>query len=80
METVFFNDNQHRPCKARLKLILFLREPSSEMIPVFTWAPDVDGAEQAAKHPPSQVSSPAPGHSSQQVTHKARAGDVAHRL
>ena len=68
METILFNDNQqHTPSEAVTKLMpaIFLRELSSEATPLgLTQAPDPDGAEQAAKRPPSRASSPAPGHSS----------------
>lgn len=52
METIPFNDNQqHTPREAVTKLMpaIFLREISSEMIPLgLTWAPYPDGAEEAA--------------------------------
>lgn len=57
METILFNDNQqHTPSEAVTKPMpaIFLRELSSETIPPgLTQASDPDGAEQAAKHPPS---------------------------
>lgn len=67
METILFNDNQqHTPREAVTKLMpaIFLRELSSETVPPgLTWAPDPEGAEQAAEHPPSRASSPASRHS-----------------
>lgn len=62
METILFNDNQqHTPSKAVTKPMpaIFLRELSSETIPPgLIQASDPDGAEQAAKHPPSWAPKP----------------------